>query len=121
MFKWFDGNLYQLNATIYENNITLNNLALKYLENEDYCILGLNTKDKKLAIKAASLNDVELKLLKIEQLNKISKGKSYIRISNKNYIKVVCEFLGKKLNGEKFKAYFDEAERMLIIDLNYQI
>lgn len=121
MFEWFDGNQYLLNATIYENNITLNSIALDYLKNEDYCILGLNSKEKKLAIKATNLDEVQLKLVKMEQLNKISKGKSYIRISNKNFIESVSSLFGKKFSGEKFKAYFDEAERILVIDLNYQI
>lgn len=121
MFEWFDGNLYQLNATFYENNITLNTLALEYFKQADYCVLGLSVKENKVAIKASSLEDVELKRVKAEQLNKISKGKSYIRISNKAFIEQIHRLSGVPIIGNKFKAQYDEVERVLIIDLNDKI
>ncbi|MDY6063315.1 MAG: hypothetical protein SPI53_05965 [Erysipelotrichaceae bacterium] len=118
MFEWFNGNIYLMNAIFYESNITLNKAAFQYFDDEDFCILGIDVKNKKVAIKAVSLRDVELKLVDASHLNKLSKGKGYIRISNKTFNKSVAEVLKESLNGQKFKVDYDEKERMLVVDLN---
>lgn len=118
MFQWYDGNAYTMFATIYYGNITLNKQASIYLENHEYCLLGFDEKNKKIAIKGCDMKDVELKLVDITNLNKLSKSKSYTRISNKSFNQEVSKILDAKFDGEKFKLNYDEKERMLVINLN---
>lgn len=118
MFQWYDGNAYTMFATIYHGNITLNKQASVYLENNEYCLLGFDEKSKMIAIKGCDMKDVELKLVDITNLNKLSKSKSYTRISNKSFNSEISKFLDIKFDGEKFKLSYDEKERMLVINLN---
>lgn len=92
MFEWFNGNVYLMNAIFYESNITLNKAAFQYFDDEDFCILGIDVKNKKVAIKAVSLRDVELKLVDASHLNKLSKGKGYLEFLIKPLTRVLLKF-----------------------------
>lgn len=121
MYEWMKGNAYNLNVTLYESNITLNSSAASYFENIRWVMIGLDLKNKKMAIKPIAKNKIDLNLVPLEQLHKISIGKGYGRISNKNIMNEVKEALQKDITGLKFKATFNDKETFLEVDLNEEI
>ena len=42
MFKWMPGNAYAMQATLYENNITLNNPAAAKFSDYRWCMIGFD-------------------------------------------------------------------------------
>ena len=118
MFEWVKGNAYNIYVTLYATNITLNSAAASYFEEVRWVMIGLNREEKQLAIKAITKREIDLKLVPLEQLHKISIGKGYGRISNKAIMKEVEMILGTSLDGLKKEAIFDEKEGMLIVDLH---
>lgn len=118
MFEWVKGNAYSMLVTLYPNNFTLNNVAATYFEDIRWCCIGLDRNDHKVAIKPVTKREVDLKLIPLEQLHKVSMGKGYARISNKALIEEITELLKTPCNGIKFAAHFDEQEKMLILDLD---
>ena len=117
MFEWTLGNAYNIVITLYPNNITLNSFAGSYFNDVRYCILGLDCENYQLAIKPISKNEIETKAIKIENLHKVSIGKGYARISNKNIINDISSLLNLEIISQKFSGTYNERENMLIIDL----
>lgn len=117
MFEWIPGNAYSTVVTLYPNNFTLNNTAATYFKDVRWCCIGLDKKALKVAIKPIAKREIDLNLVPLDQLHKVSIGKGYARISNKLILDEIAALLHKECNGIKYNATFDEKERMLIIDL----
>ncbi len=121
MFNWIEGYTNHSIVTLYANNFTLNNLAASYFKDYRWCCIGINEIDKQVAIKPVSKREIDLNIVPLTQLHKVSIGKGYGRISNKVVLDMVSTLLNETLNGQKFMATFDEKEKMLVIDLTTQI
>lgn len=117
MFTWVKGNAYTLVATLYTNNITLNNAAASYFQEIRWAMIGIDHESKKVAIKPVTKREVDLKLVPLEQLHKVSIGKGYARISNKQVMEEIADLLEVDMDGMKFDAFYDDQEELLIIDL----
>lgn len=118
MFEWMPGNAYTSVVTLYANNFTLNNTAASYFSDIRWCCIGIDKESQKIAIRPVSKREIDLKIIPLEQLHKVSLGKGYARISNKPILDQISELLHKECNGLKFNANFDEKEKILVIDLN---
>lgn len=116
-FQWVKGSTTNPAITIYANNITLNNAAAKYMENSRYCLLGIDSNSGCIAIKPISKRDIDLNIYDPTNLNKISMGKGYARISNKTFIDEINKALDYNTIGLKFEAMYSDKEEMLIVDL----
>lgn len=121
MFEWIKGNAYSLNVTLYPSNITLNASAACYFKDIRWVMVGIDNLNKKIAIKPITKREVDLNLVPLQHLHKISIGKGYGRISNKAVIQNVENMLERNLNGIKFHAEFDDNENVLIVDLSKEI
>ena len=117
MFKWVKSNATSIIVTIYPNNLTLNSLACEYFDDVRWSMIGIDEKNIKLAIKPVTKREFDLKAYPSENLHKVSIGKGYARISNKNIISELSQLLNTELNGNKFYAEYDEREKLLIVDL----
>ena len=118
MFEWMTGNAYAMQATFYAGNITLNNPSANRLKDYAWCMIGFDEEEKKIAIKGISKETIENNLVPLENLNRISFGKGYARISNKFAVDKTSTILIRSCVNEKFSVSYDEKEKMLIIDLN---
>ena len=121
MYEWTVGNAYSMIITIYPNNITLNSYASTYFKDVRYCLLGISAEKMQLAIKPITKSEIELNVIKLENLHKVSIGKGYGRISNKNIVNDLSALLKTDISSQKFKAEFNERENMLIVDLSSTI
>lgn len=117
MFEWVKGNVYTLVLTLYPNNITLNSSAASYFQDVRWSMIGLDKETNKLGIRPVTKREIDLHLVSLEQLHKVSVGKGYARISNKMIIEEIAGMIHKPINGLKINATFDEQENMLIADL----
>lgn len=118
MFEWVKGNVYTLVLTLYPNNITLNSSAASYFQDVRWSMIGLDKKTAMLAIKPITKREIDLNLVSMDQLHKVSVGKGYARISNKTVIEEISGMIGQQLDGLKVNATFDEKENMLIADFS---
>ncbi len=121
MFEWTSGNVFTLQATLYETNITLNSACVSYFKDVRWVMIGFNHKQKQVAIKPISKRDVDLQLVALDKLHKISIGKGYGRISNKNIMKDIQGMIGSNINKGKYGATYDDKENILILDLQNEI
>ena len=121
MYEWIKGSVFNMITTLYPTNITLNSSAATVFNDVRWVMLGLDRNECKLAIKPVAKREVDLKLVPMEQLHKISIGKGYARISCKNIIDEINSLLGKTLDGEKMTTEYNEAENMLIVNLNKEL
>lgn len=117
MFTWVKGSVYAPIATLYTNNITLNNAAAAYFQDVRWAMVGIDHDDKKIAIKPVKKKDVERRTVPMEQLHKVSIGKGYARITNKQMMEEISDLLGEPLNGKKFDAVYHDQQELLIIGL----
>ncbi len=118
MYEWVTGNAYTNIVRIYSNNITLNTSAAIHFNEYRYATIGIDRENKRVAIKPIPKRDVELKIVPMEHLHKVSIGKGYGRISNKMVCDEISSLLDKPLSGEKYLAQFDRKNQQLIVDLN---
>ena len=117
VFEWTKGNAYTLNVTLYTTNITLNSAAASYFNEVRWVMIGIDRENMLVAIKPVTKRELDLKLVPLEQLHKISIGKGYGRISNKAIMAQIEEITKEKLDGIKRSATFDEKSKMLVVDL----
>lgn len=118
MFEWVKGNVYSLIVTLYPTNITLNSSAASYFQDVRWSMIGLDKKNLQLGIRPITKRDVDLNLVSMEQLHKVSVGKGYARISNKMIIDEISGIIQQPITALKINAVFDEKENMLIADLS---
>ena len=114
MFTWVKGNVYTLILTLYPSNITLNSSAAGYFEDVRWCMIGIDAENSQLGIRP---REIDLHLVEMDQLHKISLGKGYARITNKAIMEEIALLTHQKMDGLKVNARFDEKENMLIADL----
>ncbi len=111
--KWFKDNESDLHATISNNNIVLNKQCEELFEIYEYCMLGYSETGKIIYIKPV-LNDIQIEV----DLYKLSFNRSYIRVSCTNFIKLISKTMFVDFsNNKKFRATWDENEKVLTIDL----
>ena len=117
-FIWAKSEVANMSATLYETNITLNKAACSYFEEYRFVLLGHDQDLKQLAIKPISKEDYDLNIYPRSQIHKISLGKSYGRISNKPFMKMLSTLFELDYqNGIKYDASYDEEQDMMIIQL----
>lgn len=121
MFKWIEGNVNKLIATINENNITLNQNAAQLFSDVRYVSVGLNEQKQLVAIHPVSKHEIEQRVFTPNQLHKISIGNGYGKISNKSLITMIIDMIQKPLNKSKFNCQYDQENDYLIIDLNQEV
>ena len=121
MYKWVKGNSFNKIATIYAGNITLNVPCISLFEGAKWCVVGIDEENKKVAIKVVSDEDIEKKVFPEDAINKVSIGKSFIRICNKSIIQEISKTTNKRADGEKFSVSYNIKDKLLEIDLNAPI
>lgn len=117
MFEWVKGSAYSLVVTLYPNNITLNSSAAEYFKDVRWAMIGLDKKHKRIGIKPVTKREIDLNLVPMEQLHKVSIGKGYARISNKVVINEISAMINREINGLKLSAEYDEKENVLIVNI----
>lgn len=119
-FKWTTNEMATMTISIYETNLTLNKAACKYFENVTHVLLGFDDETNQIAIKPISRDDIQNEIYPINQLHRISLGKSYGRITNKNFIEFIARqfhFDFKENQCYKYQAHFNVVTQMMIIQL----
>ena len=81
-------------------------------------MLGIDVEKKQAAIKAVNKEEIDLGLVPLENLHRISYGKGYARISNKSFIADLGRFIDIKDEGVKLPLTYDESEKMLIMNID---
>ena len=110
-FVWSTNEISKKTVTIYSTNLTLNTAACKHFENVQYVLLGVDKENNLLGIKPIYPSD---------QLHRISIGKSYGRVSNKNFIENLAREYHLDLSdkqGLKYPANFDVVHQILTVNL----
>lgn len=120
-YVWMQGNSFTKIATIYQGNITLNTSCFDIFNGINWCLVGIDRENKKVAIKLVTEEERQKNKYIPEVLNHISLGKSYIRISNKNIVNEISNILNKEMRGNKFLVDFEQSSNQVIIDLTKTI
>ncbi|MBR0039028.1 MAG: hypothetical protein IJP71_03370 [Lachnospiraceae bacterium] len=118
MYKWVKGNSFNKVATVYAGNITLNVPCISLFENAKWCVVGIDYDSKKVGIKIVGKDELDKKTFSEDTMNKVSIGKSFIRICNKSIIKEISKATKKRAEGEKFSVNYNAKDKLLEIDLN---
>lgn len=118
MYKWVKGNSFNKIATIYPGNITLNVPCINLFDGINWCIVGIDASAKKIGIKCISKEDIAKKTYNEDTFNKVSTGKSFVRISNKSLINEISAITKGGVNGKKFNVSYNPKEKIIEIDLN---
>lgn len=121
MFKWIDGNVHTLIATINENSITLNQKAASIFEDTRYVSVGIDSDKNLVAIHPVTKNEIDKSIFPLQLLHNISIGNGYAKISNKALCQLIQNQLQYELNNTKFYCEYDTKNKYLIIDLNQQV
>ena len=120
MYEWVRNESRNPYVTIYSTNITLNRSAIEFLDNPWHVMLGVDRVGKQVAIRPVTQKEVEDGLVAKEECYRISIGRSYGRIANRSFCGMLDEIFGLELSvetGRKYPLFFDEREKILVIDL----
>lgn len=118
-FNWCTSESNKKAVTLTSGSITLNSSASKHFENVACVLLGINQKGQ-LGIKPVTKEEATNNYYPKEQLHHISIGKSYMRISNKNFLHELDAQFNLDLENRgnlKLEAYYDVVHQILLVDL----
>lgn len=118
-FNWSTSESNRKAITITESSITLNTNASKHFQNVSYVLLGVNSENK-LGIKPVDKEALNGNYYPKEQLHHLSVGKSYMRISNKSFIKELNDKFNLGLESAKslkLSAHYDVVHQILLVNL----
>ena len=102
-FKWTTNDIATMTISIYETNITLNKAACRHFEEVTHVLLGFDNE-----------------IYPASQLHRIFLGKSYGRITNKNFVEDISQRFQFDFSDKqcyKYQAKFDVIHQMMIIQL----
>ena len=119
-FEWSTNDIAKKTVTIYSTNLTLNKAACRHFEEVDFVLLGIDRNKNVLWIKPVGKKEINDALYPEDQLHRISIGKSYGRISNKNFISELSKEYNLDLDNNncvKYTAKFDVIHQILLVDL----
>ena len=94
--------------------------ACKHFENVQYVLLGVDKENNLLGIKPVDKTAIDEGIYPSDQLHRISIGKSYGRVSNKNFIENLAREYHLDLSdkqGLKYPANFDVVHQILTVNL----
>ena len=120
MYEWVKNEARNPCATLYTTNITLNRSAIEFLDDPWHVMLGVDKARKQVAIRPVTQQEVDEGLVSSDELYKISIGRSYGRIANRNFCNLLDELFGLGLSvesGRKYPLSYNAREGMLIIEL----
>ena len=120
---WFSKTL-RGSISIYETNITINTVAAANFKNAYSTLVGFDTENKSLVIKAISKEEIDMGLYNETELHPIAIKPSYGRINGKNIIRGISNFYPldfTKKSMYKFYGTWDVASKSLIVDLNVEV
>lgn len=121
MIEWINGNVLSQIVTLNSNNLTLNQNSSLHFEDVRYVTVGIDHEKNTVVIHPVTKEELDLNLFSIEQLHKISLGKGYSKISNKQMCDQISRFFNLELSGQKYYATFNHREKMLVIELNHPV
>ena len=116
-FVWSTNEISKKTVTIYSTNLTLNTAACKHVQ---YVLLGVDKENNLLGIKPVDKTAIDEGIYPSDQLHRISIGKSYGRVSNKNFIENLAREYHLDLSdkqGLKYPANFDVVHQILTVNL----
>ncbi len=119
-FNWIANESSKPSITISSNNITLNTAACTYFDDVEYVLIGYNSNNKQIGIKPITKEQLELNIYDKSILHKISRGKSYGRISNKLYITEILNDIDEDLSKGstlKFVGNYDVMNKIFLVDV----
>lgn len=119
-FQWTTNDIATMTISIYETNLTLNKAACKHFEEVTHVLLGFDDSTNQIAIKPVTKEDIDNEIYPTTQLHRISLGKSYGRITNKNFIENISQRFNLDFHKNqcyKFQAKYDVIHQMMIIQL----
>lgn len=121
--QWLS-NCAQGSVTIYETNITLNTVACSNFKNAYAALIGFDSSDKSLLIKALSKEEATAGRYTDQDLHPISIKPSYGRINGKGIIKSLCEFYPLNFADaklHKFKCEWVSSQKFLKVFLEEEV
>ena len=104
MYNWMKGNVFCMQATINEAAITLNSAAAGTLKDCRYVRLGMDPEQWLMAVQPVSKRQIETGEIPAGQIQKLSVGKGYARISNKEAVREISRLSGRHPAGETFRS-----------------
>lgn len=118
MFEWIPGTSAQLLLTFNSGNLTLNAATSRYFDDIRYAAIGLDKSNLTVAIKPVTKREIDLQLIPIEQLHKVSLGNGYARISSKSVCDSIADMIRSKAEGRKYSIVYNDKDKMLIVDFS---
>lgn len=119
--QWFSRKENELIVTIYDSNITLNKVASDYFKTAYSVMLGFEEASNTVLVRPLDKEASRLGHIPEDQRNSISVWQSSARIANKAFISNISNQTGlqfKKSKAHKFMASWDNAKKVLRINLN---
>ena len=107
-------------VTISKTSITLNKASSYFFESAYNVLLGLDSEEKRIAIKPITKEQALLGHIPEDTLNNITVKASYARICNKQFIdeiSKIASFTYEDNKVYKCKAKWDDSIKALVIDL----
>lgn len=117
MYNWMKGNVFRMQATISDAAVTLNSAAAGMFRDCRYVRIGVDPDQWLMAVQPVSKRQIDSGVVPSGQIQKLSVGNGYARISNKEAVREICRVIGRDPSGEKFPAEWNDADGLLVIDL----
>lgn len=117
--KWFNDNLKDIIVTLTSKNITINKIGTQFFETAKEVMLGYDLDKKVIVIKPLTKEKTIRGDIPEHTRYNVSISSSYVRISNKAFLKKMNRLFSLGLNneGSKYKAKWQANLNVLEVSL----
>ncbi|HKL61023.1 MAG TPA: hypothetical protein VJY66_01440 [Acholeplasma sp.] len=119
--EWINPKEIDGTVTFYDSNITLNKTASQFFVDAYKVLVGIDKPRNQVVIKHINKEEASRGDISKSNLLDVSIKTSYGRINSKKVVGEISEVTGFNFttnNNYKFKAKWQSADRILIVDLN---
>ena len=124
MLEFYDLNMQNGVASIYQTHITLNKPLLKYFIDAQKVRIGFDRADNKLYVFIINRDYAQSGEIPASSLLKVSLSKTYVRICSKAMVQYILKVFNLDFKDNdylQFDANYDDAKKAVVINLKEEI
>lgn len=124
MLEFYDLNMQNGVASIYQTHITLNKPLLKYFIDAYKVRIGFDRTDNKLYVFIINRDYAQSGEIPASSLLKVSLSKTYVRICSKAMVQYILKVFNLDFKDNdylQFDANYDDAKKAVVINLKEEI
>lgn len=120
MIEFFDADIHQGSAALYNSHITFSKNMIKYFQEAFKVRVGIDKENKNILVFPLNKDSALSGEFQESSLINVSLSKTYARVCSSGLMNYICNVFGLLINKKEFLRYsaaYDDVKKAIIINL----